>query len=585
MALIKSLQATGSTGHHYFTLYIYEDSYSIANNTSTISWYFEVSPKDKYYDWQGWGKNVSYSVNVNGTTTTGYIPDYADLEPMGLNSKSNIVITHDSDGSKTINISFSISSNGFTRDYLPGTASASSTATLTNIPRKATITSAPTTFTDEDSPTIYYSNPAGNAVSVLQTCIAVGNEVLIPYKDLIKTDDSYTYNFTEAERKILRESVVGSNTKALNFYITTVISGTYHYDVVPTTLEIINATPTMNPSVIDTGGNSTALTGNPNTMIKGFNVMRVVMNAQAYKNASITDRKIINSSNTLYTDSGVFVNTNSNTFEFRLNDSRNNDIQQTITVPMVNYIPLTCNVDGKIELDSEDGTKAVITFTVSGNYFSGSFGAVNNELKLSYSLEYEGGGISLTPITIPASAINSDGTYSLEYEIPNKLDYKKSYTIKVYAEDKINSLSSSSKTLKAVPVFDWSENDFNFNVPVSINGTDIDYPVEQGAKNGWYYRKWNSGFAECWYSATVTGIDVGEFNLNGFYYCGSKGVNFPFTFTEVNYINASGGSTGNMNIVRPFGNTTTSMTYIVVGMSDVSNATVKINLEAKGLWK
>ena len=84
---------------------------------------------------------------------------------------------------------------------------------------------------------------------------------------------------------------------------------------------------------------------------------------------------------------------------------------------------------------------------------------------------------------------------------------------------------------------------------------------------------------------SVSGIDVGEFTMDGFYYCGSKGVSFPFTFTEVNYINATGGSTGNINIVRPFNYSTTNMTYIVVGEADISSATVVVNLEAKGKWK
>ena len=373
---------------------------------------------------------------------------------------------------------------------------------------------------------------------------------------------------------------------AVDFVIWSKIDGIENKDWITSEFDIINATPTLNPTVVDTNATTIALTGNPEIMIKGFNKMRATANAQAYKEAIIVDRKIINGGNTSYADSVDFTNTVDNKFIFKINDSRDKPVEKTITRTMINYIPLTCNVEGKIALDSSDSTKANITFTVSGNYFNGSFGAVNNELKLSYSLEYESGGTSLSPITIPSGAIKSYGTYSLNYTIPNKLDYKLSYIIKIYAEDKLlTNIKSESKTLKAIPVFDWSENDFNFNVPVTINNIAIDYPVEQGVKNGWYYRKWNSGFAECWYSASVSGIDVGEFNMNGFYYSGSKGVNFPFTFTEVNYINASGGSTGNMNIVRPFGNTTTNMTYVVMGAADVSSATVRINLEAKGKWK
>lgn len=579
----KTISAKGSTGHHTFTLTVNEDSTSTANNTSSISWSFSITPHG-VYDWIGFGNTVKYSVIINGVTTSGTIPSYNALSTITLAQNSGVEVAHNSDGSKNINISFSVNSSGNTTYYLPGIASASDVFYLTDIPRAAKLISAPASFTDEDSPTITYSNPAGTAVSSLLAAVGIGGSQVL-YRNLSSTGSTFTFNFTEAERVTLRQWITGSNSKTFYFHvITTIGNNEPFFDSKPTTFTVINATPTLNPTVVDVNSASVALTGNANTMIKGFNRMRATLNAQAYKEATITDTKIINSGTTSYANEVDFTNTNSNSFEFRINDSRNNPVQKTITVPMINYIPLTCNISGSIALDTTDGTKANITFTVSGNYFKGSFGKVSNTLELSYSLEYEGGGTSLSPLTIPDSAYSS-GTYSLTYTIPTKLDYKGSYTIRVYAKDKIHDIQSSSKTLKAVPVFDWSENDFNFNVPVSIGGIDIDYPIEQGTKNGWYYRKWNSGFAECWYSASVSGIDVGEFNLNGFYYSGSKGVNFPFTFTEVNYINATGGSTGNMNIVRPFNNTTTSMTYIVMGMSDVSSATVRINLEAKGKWK
>ena len=320
-------------------------------------------------------------------------------------------------------------------------------------------------------------------------------------------------------------------------------------------------------------------------MIQYFNTIGYTIGAAAVKEATIVSQSVSCGSVKKTTNTGSFSNVSSNTFVFTATDNRGNTVSKTITMPMVSYIPLTCDVEASIALDAADSTKTTVRFTISGNYFNSSFGAKNNSLSLSYSLIYgSSGGASITPITIPSGAI-SGNRYSVDVEIED-LDYSGTYTIQAFASDEIaTDVSSFSKTLKAKPIFDWGENDFNFNVPVAINGVEIDYPVEQGTKNGWYYRKWNSGFAECWYSASVSGIDVGEFNMNGFYYCGSKGVNFPFTFTSVDYVNASGGSTGNMNIVRPFNKTTTNMTYIVIGLADISNATVNINLEAKGRWK
>ena len=52
-------------------------------------------------------------------------------------------------------------------------------------------------------------------------------------------------------------------------------------------------------------------------------------------------------------------------------------------------------------------------------------------------------------------------------------DYKAKYTFQAKAIDKLITKESVERTVKAVPVFDWGEEDFNFNVPVTIQGKDV----------------------------------------------------------------------------------------------------------------
>ena len=54
-----------------------------------------------------------------------------------------------------------------------------------------------------------------------------------------------------------------------------------------------------------------------------------------------------------------------------------------------------------------------------------------------------------------------------------------------------------------------------------------DYVVEQGTQGDWTYRKWNSGFAECWRNVSVT---PGNVNANN-----SIQMDLPFTFANTNY--------------------------------------------------
>ena len=84
----KSISANGSNGHHKFTLYVTEDSTNINNNTSSISYTFQISPIQSGWDWAFSGSTVpvSYSLTVNGTTATGSIMSYNGSSTITLKS-------------------------------------------------------------------------------------------------------------------------------------------------------------------------------------------------------------------------------------------------------------------------------------------------------------------------------------------------------------------------------------------------------------------------------------------------------------------------------------------------------------------
>ena len=60
-----------------------------------------------------------------------------------------------------------------------------------------------------------------------------------------------------------------------------------------------------------------------------------------------------------------------------------------------------------------------------------------------------------------------------------------SYTFDVVVTDAVTNATSSATIPKGIPVFDWGENDFNFNVPVYINGTElVEYIVSAAKQRG-----------------------------------------------------------------------------------------------------
>ena len=66
----------------------------------------------------------------------------------------------------------------------------------------------------------------------------------------------------------------------------------------------------------------------------------------------------------------------------------------------------------------------------------------------------------------------------------------------------------------------------------AVEGTRMndDFIVEQGTSGVWTYRKWNSGFAECWGYHTISGVNIST--AWGGWYASPAIVfpSFPFTF-------------------------------------------------------
>lgn len=470
------------TGYNNLIFEWNESDYSIANNTSTITWAMKLEAIGAS------GKitsNVSKTWNVvidgiayNGTNTIGISGNSTKVLASG-----NTIVTHNLDGTKSFSFRFK---QQFTGLKFAGVAitdkEGSGTGTLTEIPRQATITGA-NDFNDESNPTITYSNPAGNAVSTLQACISLtGANADIAYRDISKTGTSYTFILSSAERDILRYATTTSNSRKITFFIKTVIGSNTFYSTAERTLTIVNATPTITPTVNDANANTIALTGDSNKLIRYYSIGSYSIAKNTMKGATVKSVSVKCGSQSKTgpnLTSGNFQKVDSGVFEFAIVDSRGNTATKTITKTMINYVPLTVNIDSKIVLSETDSTKANISFTVSGNYYNGSFGKVANSLTLKYVLKTSGNTVKEETLTIPTNAY-SGTTYSITYKIPEALDYRNSYTITLQATDKITNIETTSKELKAVPIFEWGANDFQINGEFRVNNDWVLLRVADG---------------------------------------------------------------------------------------------------------
>ena len=125
----------------------------------------------------------------------------------------------------------------------------------------------------------------------------------------------------------------------------------------------------------------------------------------------------------------------------------------------------------------------------------------------------------------------------------------------------------------------------NGSANIYFNGGKMaDFVVEQGTQGDWTYRKWNSGFAECWRNVSVT-----PGNVNG---TNSIQMTLPFTFANTNYnvtitpakasmyVDRWGDSATNGTITHTTTNFTMAYNYAYGTAYNVS-----FNIVVNGRWK
>ena len=475
-------------------------AYSADTNKSTIKWtlsliagaYGAISSSATKY----------YGVTVNGTTYSGSNYIAIGNNATKVLATGNTQIAHNADGTKTFSFSFSQDFKITFNDVYIDTIRGSGTGVISPIPKPATLLSA-TSFTDNENPTITYSNPMGTSVGGLQACISWTGSDDIAYRNVPVDDTSYTFPLTSAEKTKLINAVTSGSTLSVKFYLKTTYTGGEgpSYSTLVRTFTLTGAYPTITSfTAKDVNSATLAVTGSEKTWVKNRSSIQYSISATSRADAPIEDYDIVCGDDVKYTASGTFTNATGKAVTATVVNSRGNASAATVSATtFIEYEPVGCILrDTKFTVAGEVGT---ISFNIKGYYYNGSFGAANNTLSVKYRYKVEGG--TYTSWTTVSPTINEQ-QYSCAVSIPN-LNYQQNYYIQAQAVDKLSTTPSAEhKVDKVVPIFDWSADDFSFNVPVVIEGNALnDFVIETGTEamgtNGtWYWRKWKSGRAECY---------------------------------------------------------------------------------------
>lgn len=487
--------ATGKNGYfdlagtNGMTLRVnWSETYDIQSNKSTVK-ISSVQLKSGTYSGQTY--YIDGTIKINGTTvfsmdsSAGYYSvtvnatgTWYSVKKSGSAISGSVDVSHNSDGTKTTTIEVAGNNweglRGFTSSGSDGNnwkVSGAKSIELTAIPRASTI--------------------GATDANIGSTCMIAVNKKLSSYTHSIKYSfDSLSGYITESGTSSTETKLSGTSiswTVPTTFYaqIPKAKSGacvftctTYSGDTVIGDPQLANATftasetlcaPSLSVSVKDVNETTKALTGDAEKLVRYFSTAQCAITATAKNSATITGKTV---NGTEVTGTSIDIpEVTTGSFAFAATDSRGYTTTKNVSKTLIPYVRLTNNAT----CSRTDPTSGNATLKCSGAWFNGSFGSKGNTLTVKYKIN------SGEEVTIPA--IYDGNSYSAEVTLTG-LTYTYSHRVTVTVSDALDTAEKTITVMRGIPIFDWGENDFSFNVQATMN--DYLLLTKRDIQCGWF---------------------------------------------------------------------------------------------------
>lgn len=602
----------------------WENSQSVVNNTTTIGWKLEAMTGSSGAVYVN---NRTWTVTIDGTKYTGTIKVSLDKSSSQVLASGTADIKHNDDGSKTFAYSFSQQFNlTLNSGKYMGTYSGSGSDTLDNISRRSTISAPDGTL--ETAQTITVSQ---NSTSFKHSILAVcGSESFYIKADGTTSETEVIHNDCSipwtppielAYQATQNESVT------ITFTITTYSGSTAIGTATDTAAYSIpeDVIAPLSFVVTDTSGYYNQFGG----YVQGKSNLVIDMTTYGAYGAWIKSYEVSIGGNKytsgtkdgihIEVDTGAITKSGSVEIVATVVDSRNRTTTAKATKTILEYEHPTIKSLSAYRTDEFGRANA------SGSYltvkFSSEISSLNNSNQAFYTVAYKKNGAT-------RYTEESIDEYAYLYLLTNELYTfpadDSSYDIELRIQDSFRTVSQSvtgasvSHTISlmkkngkivgmAINKLAEIEGVFDLGFPLklsaglyddgSLASTDeedeeADRIVACGETDGWLWRKWESGRAECRKTVTVsTAISTAW----GTMYVGTTKMSrqsYPFVFTAKPMEVASLASAANAVWLFPesggngINGAYQSAIYNVCRPSAVSAAsTYYITIDAVGKWK
>ena len=362
--------------------------------------------------------------------------------------------------------------------------------TLDSIPQQATITRADN-FNSDGNPYMEFSNPGG---LVVDCALEFGGTNIMRQN---VSGSSCTFYLTQAERNLLYSKCSESNSLAVRFVVQTRLNGNQQWwSWLDRTMYVIDYQPNFsNFTYADQGGGSTALTGNNQIVIKGYNIIDVIIStgnkATAVNESPIKKYRAVcgslsaeanYSSNSEVRLSLPYIT--SSTIEVYAIDGRGKSKKVSKTISSSNWK----NYSGPILTyayilrTNSLGTRA--TLSLNGTFWNNSFGSVTNTFN-NFKYRYKKTSSSTYSDWINLTPTKSGNNYSFSANINGDqgaegFDMSYSYNIQLYIQDKIFDVTRDLILAAGAPIMAIHRQGAAFGAPYN---TSVGGPLQIKEKN------------------------------------------------------------------------------------------------------
>jgi hypothetical protein len=515
--------------------------HNAATNTTTVSWkvvgvggsgYMQTRNVEVAFDGdpvyrQGDGTSSNYIKLYNGTVV----------------ASGNYTFTHDANGKKV-----------FTATVKAGiyvwsvNCTGSESFDLDTIPRKSTLVAGDGMLGSEQILTAFRKSTSMTHTITYQ-CGSLSGEICAK-----TTNESIKWTPPNE----LATQAPNANSVSVTLTLTTYSGDT----AIGTATDVISCSiphsntfvPVLMPTIVDAMGYSSIYGG----FVQGQSKLKVDIETYGAYGANISSVKTVFDGRT-YTETSFTTDAISGSGDLivtiTVTDSRGRTSTSTATLTVLAYkVPritsLTaarCNEDGTLN----PGGSCLLA------KFKATITSLNGKNTAKYYVGYK---LTTDADHTAVEQTNLAGQYSVNSSYIIQADPSRSYTViftavDAFTQDRATTTGSSKKRLismlkkngeivgMAINKVAEHEGFFDLGWPLKLSGGG-DIVTEYGTKDGWTYRRWDSGVAECWKIVEFSTTINTQF---GSLYCGNatQRQNYPFAFVEkpVETVTLQSGST------------------------------------------